>query len=59
VNGKRHDYRIFKEEFPPPSVAFPKSIALWMDLGFTGVEKDYPDILHNAEEEAERERIGQ
>jgi hypothetical protein len=45
MNGKRHDYRMFKEEFPPPSVVFPKSIALWMDLGFVGVEKDYPDAL--------------
>jgi hypothetical protein len=45
VNGKRHDYRMFKEEFPPPSVVFPKGISLWMDLGFVGVEKDYPDAI--------------
>jgi len=43
VEGKRHDYRMFKDEFPPPSEIFPKGVALWMDLGFVGVEKDYPD----------------
>jgi len=45
VNGKRHDYRMFKEEFPPPSVVFPRGVALHMDLGFTGFEKDYPDTI--------------
>jgi hypothetical protein len=24
MNGKRHDYGMFKEEFPPPSVVFQK-----------------------------------
>jgi len=43
VEGKRHDYRMFKDEFPPPSEIFPRSVTLWMDLGFVGVEKDYPD----------------
>jgi hypothetical protein len=45
MDGKRHDYGMFKEEFPPPSVVFPRSIALWIDLGFVGFEKDYPDTL--------------
>ena len=45
MNGKRHDYGMFKEEFPPPSVVFPRGIALWVDLGFTGFEKDCPDKL--------------
>ncbi|KAF5427086.1 DDE superfamily endonuclease [Candidatus Methanomarinus sp.] len=45
MNGKRHDYGMFKEEFPPPSVVFPGGMALWMDLGFTGFKKDYPDTL--------------
>jgi len=45
MNGKRHDYGMFKEEFPPPSMVFPRGIALWGDLGFTGFEKDYPDTL--------------
>ncbi|MCD4779662.1 MAG: transposase [Candidatus Omnitrophica bacterium] len=42
AEGKKHDYRIFKEEFPPPSDIFPENVTLWMDLGFIGVEKDYP-----------------
>ncbi|KAF5425999.1 DDE superfamily endonuclease [Candidatus Methanomarinus sp.] len=33
MNGKRHDYGMFKEEFLPPSVVFPRGMALWMDLG--------------------------
>jgi hypothetical protein len=39
--GKNHDYSIFKRLFPPK--IFPKGITLWLDLGFTGVNKDYPD----------------
>ena len=39
--GKKHDYGMFKELFPPG--LFPKSITLWRDLGFKGVEKDYPE----------------
>ena len=39
--GKKHDYGMFKGLFPPE--IFPKSITLWLDLGFTGVDKDYPD----------------
>ncbi|MCK4732669.1 MAG: hypothetical protein KAT65_09455 [Methanophagales archaeon] len=39
--GKKHDYGMFKKLFPPG--LFPKSITLWLDLGFTGVEKDYPE----------------
>ena len=42
TEGKNHDYGIFKEEFPPPSDIFPENVTLWMDLGFIGVEKDYP-----------------
>nr|AAU84264.1 conserved hypothetical protein [uncultured archaeon GZfos9C4] len=41
--GKKHDYGMFKELFPPPGRLFPKSITLRLDLGFTGVEKDYPE----------------
>jgi hypothetical protein len=39
--GKKHDYGMFKGLFPPE--IFPKDITLWLDLGFTGVDKDYPD----------------
>ena len=34
---------ILEELFPPPEGLFPESITLWLDLGFTGVEKDYPE----------------
>lgn len=40
AEGKKHDFGMFKELFPPG--VFPKSITLWLDLGFTGVERDYP-----------------
>lgn len=40
VNGKEHDYSIFKREFDPKTI--PKKIALWMDKGFIGIKKDYP-----------------
>jgi len=40
AEGKKHDFGMFKDLFPPG--VFPKSIALWLDLGFTGVEKSYP-----------------
>ncbi|NAS89081.1 hypothetical protein C4E24_05015 [ANME-1 cluster archaeon AG-394-G21] len=39
--GKKHDYGMFKGLFPPK--IFPKGITLWLDLGFTGVDKDYPN----------------
>ncbi|MGB7000737.1 MAG: transposase family protein [Halobacteriota archaeon] len=39
--GKKHDYCMFKGLFPPE--IFPKSITLWLDLGFTGVNRDYPN----------------
>ena len=39
--GKKHDYGMFKDLFPPE--IFPKDLTLWLDLGFTGVEKDYPE----------------
>lgn len=41
AKGKDHDYAMFKNEFDPKNI--PKNIALWMDKGFTGVQKDYPD----------------
>ena len=41
AGGKEHDYAIFKNEFDPKTV--PKDITLWMDKGFTGAQKDYPD----------------
>nr|QNO41183.1 hypothetical protein JNOLDJLP_00007 [Methanosarcinales archaeon ANME-2c ERB4]QNO41587.1 hypothetical protein OAEIHDOC_00007 [Methanosarcinales archaeon ANME-2c ERB4] len=43
--GKKHDYRMFKDEFPPPYGIFTRSVVSWMDLGFLGVEKDYTDAV--------------
>jgi hypothetical protein len=40
AEGKKHDYGMFKELFPPG--LFPKSITLWRDRGFTGIKRDYP-----------------
>lgn len=40
AEGKKHDFGMFKDLFPPG--VFPKSITLWLDLGFTGVRRDYP-----------------
>ena len=38
--GKTHDYRMFKEEFPPEQ-AWIKDFQVRVDLGFLGLEKDY------------------
>ena len=40
--GKKHYYGMFKGLFPPK--IFSKSITLWLDLGFTGINKDYPNV---------------
>jgi DDE superfamily endonuclease len=38
--GKTHDYRMFKQEFPPDQGWF-KNFRVRVDLGFLGIEKDY------------------
>ena len=38
--GKAHDYRMFKEEFPPALDWF-KEFKVRVDVGFPGLEKDY------------------
>lgn len=38
--GKTHDYRMFKEEFPPEQDWF-KDFQVQVDLGFLGIDKDY------------------
>lgn len=38
--GRTHDYRMFKEEFPPKQAWF-KNFTVHVDLGFLGIEKDY------------------
>jgi len=39
--GRRHDYDIYKESHP----VTPKEILNVFDLGYLGIEKDYPDKL--------------
>jgi hypothetical protein len=37
--GRRHDYRIYKKNHPD----LPKDVMSMFDLGFLGVEKDFPE----------------
>ena len=39
--GKRHDYRIYKNNHP----MIPKDVMNMYDLGFLGVENDFPEQL--------------
>jgi len=39
--GKAHDYGMFKDEFDPSTI--PRKIAIWVDKGFQGITKDYPE----------------
>ena len=39
--GRRHDYRIYKKNYPD----IPKEVENIFDLGFLGVEKDYPEQI--------------
>jgi hypothetical protein len=39
--GRRHDYKIYKENRPET----PKDVESIVDLGFLGVEKDYPEQI--------------
>lgn len=41
VNGKKHDYDLFKKEPPPP---LPPDVEIDMDLGYQGVGKDFPNL---------------
>jgi hypothetical protein len=46
VAGSVHDYRQFKEEFPVPEddenlAAWFERFAIWLDLGYLGVQKAY------------------
>ena len=37
--GRRHDYKVYKENHPE----LPKDVMSMYDLGFLGVEKDFPE----------------
>jgi len=43
-NGKKHDYHLFKEKGPPP---IPPDVEIGVDLGYLGIEKDYPGMNVN------------
>lgn len=40
--GKHHDYKIAKEDAPLSKV--PEGVGVWVDLGFQGIKKDYPQL---------------
>ena len=40
VYGKKHDYRLFKDEFLPFK-AIVKELRVWVDLGYLGIKKDF------------------
>ena len=48
--GRRHDYDIYKENHP----ATPKQVVNVFDLGYLGVEKDYPEQLSSLPKRKER-----
>ena len=39
--GRRHDYDIYKENHP----VIPKQVVNVFDLGYLGIEKDFPEQL--------------
>lgn len=41
TQGSFHDYALFKEEFPPELDWF-EMIKIFVDLGYLGIDKDYP-----------------
>ncbi len=42
--GKQHDYDLFKKTGPPP---IPPEVEIGVDLGYFGIEKDYPKLNVN------------
>lgn len=42
--GKQHDYDMFKKTRPPP---IPPKVKIGVDLGYYGIEKDYPELNVN------------
>ena len=38
--GRQHDYKVYKDEHP----VTPKNVKNYYDLGYVGVEKDFPDV---------------
>lgn len=42
VPGRKHDYKIFKESNLPKII--PKNARVYLDSGYQGVQKDFPDL---------------
>jgi len=40
--GKRHDYQCFKDQ--DIGGCIPRKVGCWVDTGFLGIEKDFPDL---------------
>ena len=40
VSGKNHDYGLFKKG----DINIPPEVKIWVDLGFLGIGKDFPDV---------------
>jgi len=52
--GKRHDYDVYKENHP----VIPKQVVTIFDLGYLGMEKDYPDQLSSLPKRKKRNQGG-
>ncbi|MER5176553.1 MAG: hypothetical protein ABJB76_07060 [Candidatus Nitrosocosmicus sp.] len=50
--GRRHDYNIYKKNHP----VTPKEVVNVFDLGYLGIEKDFPDQLFSTEQKEEKPR---
>lgn len=46
IFGSKHDYSLFKTEFPP-DLAWFKTFKLWVDLGYLGIKTDYEAVEIN------------
>ena len=52
VVGKKHDYDLFKREKLAQGI--PKEIKTWLDTGFQGVKKDFPNLKVSMPKRASR-----
>ena len=50
--GRRHDYDIYKENHP----LIPKQVVNVVDLGYLGIEKDFPEQLSSLPDRKDRNR---
>jgi len=52
--GRKHDYKIYKNNHP----VIPKQVVTVADLGYLGMEKDYPDQLSSLPKRKKGNREG-